>query len=102
MFLPPPRDSSDEEALELWTKAVRALRRLPGEEREEQREELTSRIKRAVKGEGDCRGLPPEIARKILRQLKEQEGEEESSSDEKSTSSSSEELSEDESTSSSR
>ncbi|KAJ6656897.1 hypothetical protein lerEdw1_002898 [Lerista edwardsae] len=93
-------DSSDEEAFELWTRAVRALRRLPGEERQEQREQLTSRIKRAVKGEGDCRGLPPEIARKVLRQLREQE-EEESSSDEKSSSSSPGESSEDESTSSS-
>lgn len=102
MLLSPPRDSSDEEALELWTNAVQALRQLPDKKRRKQRRRLSSRIERAVKGQGDCRRLPPEIAKKILRQLKDQEDEDESSSDEESTVSSPVKSSEDECASSSR
>ncbi|KAK9391075.1 DC-STAMP domain-containing protein 2 [Crotalus adamanteus] len=91
-------DSSDEEAMVLWTNAVRALRGVPDEKRQKQRRLLKTRILRAVKGEGGCRALAPQLARKILAQLKEEEEEEEegneseedssSSSDESSTSSS--------------
>nr|XP_028566930.1 DC-STAMP domain-containing protein 2 isoform X2 [Podarcis muralis] len=88
-------DSSDEEAMALWTKAVQALSGSPDKERQKQRRLLRARIERAVKGRGGCRRLPPELAKKILEQLKEQEGSSSSSSsseeDEDDTSSSSEE-----------
>ncbi|XP_058016717.1 DC-STAMP domain-containing protein 2 [Ahaetulla prasina] len=45
-------DSSDEEAMVLWTNAVRALRGVPDEKRQKQRRLLKTRIMRAVKGEG--------------------------------------------------
>ncbi|XP_060109230.1 DC-STAMP domain-containing protein 2 [Heteronotia binoei] len=63
-------DSSDEEAMALQTGAVKALREQPSEER--QRQELKHRIKRAVKGKGACRRLPPEVAQKTLDRLKEE------------------------------
>ncbi|XP_077178160.1 DC-STAMP domain-containing protein 2 [Paroedura picta] len=78
-------DSSDEEALALQVAAIKALRKLPSEERQQQRRELKHRIERAVQGRGACRRLPPEVAQKMLDQLK-QEG---SSSSQDSDSSSS-------------
>ena len=85
----PPRDSSDEEAMELWIGAVQALREAPGEERQKQRQQLKARIERAVKGRAGCRRLPPELAQKILAQLKADEEESASSSDEEGSSASS-------------
>ncbi|XP_013927328.1 PREDICTED: DC-STAMP domain-containing protein 2 [Thamnophis sirtalis] len=92
-------DSSDEEAMVLWTNAVHALRGVPDEKRQKQRRLLKTRILRAVKGEGGCRALPAQLARKILAQLKEEEEEEEeeeeksSESEEESSSSSDDESS---------
>ncbi|XP_007436353.1 DC-STAMP domain-containing protein 2 [Python bivittatus] len=74
-------DSSDEEAMALWTNAVHALRGIPDEKRQRQRQLLKGRIERAVKGKGGCRALPPELAKKILAQLKEEEEEEEEEED---------------------
>ncbi|XP_061462745.1 DC-STAMP domain-containing protein 2 [Rhineura floridana] len=82
-------DSSDEEAMALWTRAVQALRGTPDRERQKRGRLLKSRIERAVKGRGACRRLPPELAKKILAQLKEQEEESSSSSSEGDMSSSS-------------
>ncbi|XP_044304334.1 DC-STAMP domain-containing protein 2 [Varanus komodoensis] len=84
-------DSSDEEAMALWTRAVRALRGVPDKERQRRRQLLKARIARAVKGQGGCRRLPPELAKKILAELKQDEDSEDasSSSEEGSSSSSS-------------
>ncbi|KAJ7307337.1 hypothetical protein JRQ81_009347 [Phrynocephalus forsythii] len=81
-------DSSDEETMALWIGAVQSLRDAPDEVRRSQRQRLKARIARAVKGRGGCRRLPPELAQKILTQLKEDE---EESDSEGSPSSSSEE-----------
>ncbi|XP_063173268.1 DC-STAMP domain-containing protein 2 [Candoia aspera] len=93
-------DSSDEEAMGLWINAVHALRGIPDEKREKQRQLLKARIERAVKGKGGCRALPPELARKILAQLKEEEEEEEEEDGSKSKEDSSSGLDEDSSNSS--
>ncbi|XP_072840099.2 DC-STAMP domain-containing protein 2 [Pogona vitticeps] len=82
-------DSSDEEAMALWIGAVQALREAPDEERQKQRRQLKTRIERAVKGRAGCRRLPPELAQKILAQLKAEEEESASSSDEEGSSASS-------------
>ncbi|XP_053133444.1 DC-STAMP domain-containing protein 2 isoform X3 [Hemicordylus capensis] len=81
-------DSSDEEAMALWTGAVRALRGARDEERRWQRQALKRQIERAVRGQGDCRSLPPVLAKKVLAQLKEEEEEEEEDDDEESSTSS--------------
>ncbi|XP_063002332.1 DC-STAMP domain-containing protein 2 [Elgaria multicarinata webbii] len=82
-------DSSDEEAMALWTRAVQALRGAPDRKRQKQRRLLKARIERAVKGQGNCRRLPPVLAKRILAQLKEEEEEDGSSASEENPSSSS-------------
>ncbi|XP_048338821.1 DC-STAMP domain-containing protein 2 [Sphaerodactylus townsendi] len=65
-------DSSDSEAMDLQMGAIKALRGVPSEERQEQRRRLKHRIKRAAKGQGAGRRLPPDVAQKMLDRLKEE------------------------------
>lgn len=80
------RDSSDEETVTLWIRAVQVLRKMPEEGRQEQRQLLRHRILQAMKGRGHSRRLPADLAKKMLAQLEE----EESNSEDTTSSSSSE------------
>ncbi|KAM6309485.1 DC-STAMP domain-containing protein 2 [Podargus strigoides] len=60
-------DSSDEEMVELWLGAVRALRG------QEQGRLLRQRIQEMAEGRGGARRLPPQLATSLLAKLKEEE-----------------------------